>query len=212
VDYLVLSHPHPDHMNGLPYIASNFSPKEFWYNGQSVETPTFNQLMDIVKTRQIRTVLPTGLREAREVSGVKVELLHPFTDKYQGVSPDSHMLNNNSLVIKMSYGDRSLLFPGDLETEGERDIVSNVGNSLNSDILLASHHGSKYSCTLPFLSMVTPEICVISAGKDNYFGFPHENTLERLKKTGCRVMRIDEMGAVKISVNKDELKINSYFN
>jgi beta-lactamase superfamily II metal-dependent hydrolase len=122
------------------------------------------------------------------------------------------MLNNNSLVIKFSYGDRSFLFPGDLESEGERDIVSNSGPSLDSDILLASHHGSKYSCTLPFLSMVSPEICVISAGRGNYFGFPHEDTLKRLKKTGCRVMRIDEMGAVKISVNKDELKIKSYIN
>jgi competence protein ComEC len=119
-------------------------------------------------------------------------------------------LNNNSLVIKISYGGKSFLFPGDLERLGEEAIISNEGNVLKSDILLAPHHGSKSSSTREFLDMVKPQVCVISSGTGNFFGFPHEQTIKRLRNVGCRIIRIDREGAVKCTVDKDQLEIRTF--
>jgi competence protein ComEC len=111
-------------------------------------------------------------------------------------------LNNNSLVLKITYNGRSFLFPGDIDKDGEEALLSNAA-ALRSDILLVPHHGSKGSSTMPFLRAVNPEICVISSGRGNRFGFPHKETLDRLKETGATIMRVDESGAIRITVGKD---------
>jgi len=119
-------------------------------------------------------------------------------------------LNNNSLVLKFSYQGKSFLFPGDLERLGEESVVHNAGPALESDVLLAPHHGSKNSCTSPFLGMVRPELCIVSSGFGNRFGFPHKETLERLRKTGCRIIRIDEVGAVQMTAGAKRLEIKLF--
>ena len=211
IDYLVLSHPQTDHMNGLHFIAAHFKPREFWYNGLDIETPSFVRLMDIVEKKGIRKRVPMDLLAGCNISDVRVELLHPLPGSSQRppIIPIDD-LNNHSLVLRLSYGARSFLFPGDLEEAGEAQAVSTAGPRLKSDILLAPHHGSKTSCTDPFLRMVQPELCVISCGHGNWFGFPHAETLDRLKNAGCRIIRIDQVGAVAIEVGSNEVEIRSY--
>ncbi|MBN2058884.1 MAG: MBL fold metallo-hydrolase, partial [Deltaproteobacteria bacterium] len=204
VDYLVLSHPDSDHMNGLLFIASNFEPKEFWFNGDVVEKPEYNELMSIIESKKTKVILPSYIyKSEREISGVKIEVLHPPSGGRKGsLSYEDKGLNNNSLVLKITYNGRSFLFPGDIEKEGEEALLSNAA-ALKSDILLVPHHGSKGSSTMPFLKAVSPEICVISSGSGNRFGFPHKETMERLGETGARIMRVDESGAIRIKVGKD---------
>jgi competence protein ComEC len=211
IDYLVLTHPQADHMNGLRFIASNFQPKEFWYNGDRRENRSFRELMKIVESKKLKKLLPSDLRGKREISGVKIELLHPLSesDRKQPF-PRATELNNNSLVLKISYKGKSLLFPGDLGRLGEEAVISNAGPLLKSDILLTPHHGSRYSGSKRFLQMVGPNICVISSGSGNYFGFPHLETLKRLKRIGCRTIRIDQVGAVQLSVEPNQIKVRSF--
>jgi competence protein ComEC len=213
IDYLVLTHPQADHMNGLRFIAAHFQPKEFWYNGDLVATRSFRELMNIVNSKEIKRVLPSDLLQGREISGVKIELLHPLNDmngkrfyqKAQG-------LNDRSLVLKFSYEGKSILFPGDLEMPGEEMVVSNVGHLPKSDILLTPHHGSKTSCSQPFLQMVRPRICIISSGSGSYFGFPHTETMQRLNEIGCRIVRIDRVGAVQVSIGPNKFEIKSFLD
>ncbi len=213
IDYLVLTHPQADHMNGLRFIASNFHPKEFWTNGDIAKNQSFQKLMNILETEKIKRLLPADLREGREISGVKIDILHPPSDGGGGkVLGRTLGLNNNSLVLKLSYGGKSFLFPGDLERAGEEMIVFNAGTLLKSDILLAPHHGSKSSCSKPFLEMVRPNICIISSGSGNRFRFPHSETLHRLKQTGCRIIRTDRVGAVQLYVSPNRLEINSFLD
>jgi competence protein ComEC len=211
IDYLVLSHPQADHMNGLRFIASNFHPKEFWYNGDEVEKASFKELMAIIESKKIKKFLPADLAGGREINGVKVEIIHPFPHTHSTELFDrGTRLNNNSLVLKISYGGQSFLFPGDLERQGEEVLVSNAGQVLKSDILLSPHHGSKSSSSKEFLRMVRPRICVISSGDGNFFGFPHQQTLESLRAIGCRVIRIDQAGAVQCRVGGNKFEISTF--
>jgi len=213
IDYIVLSHPHPDHLNGLNFITEHFSPKEFWYNGQDIETPEFIELMKTIKKSNARILLPNDLSGGREIAGVKIEIFHPVRvdgSRDKGTAKEDSGLNNNSLVIKLTYKGRSFLFPGDIEEQAEREVVSDAVTRLKSDILLVPHHGSKYSSTESFLQAVSPEISIISCGKGNSFGFPNAGAIQRLKDTGSGIIRIDESGAVKVRVNKDGVRIKKF--
>lgn len=211
VDYLVLTHPQADHMNGLRFIASHFHPKEFWYNGYRVRNRAFMDLMKIVEEGKIRERRPADIRGVQEISGVKVELLHPLSVKRkEQLVENSVGINNNSLVLKLSYGGRSLLFPGDLERAGEEVVISRAGSLLRSDILLAPHHGSRSSCSKAFLQMVRPQTCIISSGHGNYFGFPHPETLKRLRDAGSQVVRIDQVGAVQLSLRPSRFDVSTF--
>ncbi|MBL7178567.1 MAG: DNA internalization-related competence protein ComEC/Rec2 [Desulfobacteraceae bacterium] len=213
IDYLVLTHPQADHMNGLRFIAAHFQPKEFWYNGDLVENRPFRELMNILDSKKIKRFLPSDLSRGREISGVKIELLHPLYDMNRRQSYQKPQgLNDRSLVLKFSYEGKSILFPGDLEMLGEEMVVSNVGHLLKSDILLAPHHGSKTSCSKPFLQMVRPRICIISSGSGSYFGFPHMETMQRLNEIGCRIVRIDQVGAVQLSIGPNKFEMKSFLD
>jgi competence protein ComEC len=205
IDYLVLSHPQSDHMNGLRFIAKAFHPKEFWSNGDQVETASFKELMAIIESKKIKRLLPVDLVKGREINGAKIDFMHPVPGgKTSSLFDNGKRLNNNSLVLKISFAGKSFLFPGDLESEGEALLVSSKQNTLKSDVLLSPHHGSRSSSTREFLRMVKPGVCVISSGQGNFFGFPHEQTLKRLREIGCRAIRIDQSGTVQCTVGPDQ--------
>jgi competence protein ComEC len=211
VDYLVLTHPQSDHMNGLRFIASHFHPKEFWYNGNRVRNRSFIDLMKIVEEKKIKKILPPDIRGGRKISGVKVDLIHPLSvESEERFLEDSTEINNNSLVLRLSYGERSLLFPGDLERAGEKVVITRAGNLLRSEVLLAPHHGSRTSCSTAFLQMVSPRTCIISSGHGNYFGFPHSETLERLRAAGSQVVRIDQVGAVQLALGPNHFEVRTF--
>ena len=90
--------------------------------------------------------------------------------------------------------------------------MSNMGSALKSDILLVPHHGSRTSCSGIFLKSVGARLCIISSGTGNYFRFPHKETLERLQKSGCRIMRTDQSGAIEISFKRNGLDIETYLD
>jgi competence protein ComEC len=204
IDTLVLTHPEADHMEGLLFIADHFGPKEFWYNGEKPESPDFQKLTALLDAKGVRRRTPEDLKDGREISGAQVEILHPL----KGLL--SRKSNDNSLVLRISHGETSFLFPGDLEATGEQMLVSKSGPQLKSDVLLVPHHGSKSSCSAAFLEAVSPEACIISSGKDNPFGFPSQEILRRLRGAGCRILRMDEIGAIEVTTGQEGFQIKSF--
>ncbi len=211
IDYLVLSHPQADHMNGLCFIARWFHPKEFWHNGDQVETPSYRELMAIVDAQKIRKMLPADLKGDIDINGVRVQVLHPVPkSEMVGLEDNGKRLNNNSLVVKISYGETSFLFPGDLEKVGEEVLIARSGRMIQSDILLSPHHGSKTSSSKKFLELVNPRLCVISSGERTARNFPHPTVLDRLHDMGCEVLQIPLSGAVTVSVRQNKLDIRTF--
>jgi competence protein ComEC len=211
IDYLVLSHPDSDHMDGLLFIASHFKPREFWYNGERAESETFKALLEAVRGRGTIERLPSDLKEGKEIAGVRIDLLHPEDEGgLLGSSGRPLEWNDRSLVLRVSYGRNSFLFPGDLEREGEETVISRKRCQLRSDVLLASHHGSRRSNTQPFLEEVKPRFCVVSSRSSEPPRFPHPETLERMEKIGCRVLRIDRLGAITFTASKEHMEIRSH--
>ena len=175
--------------------------------------------MDIIeitisrKEEGIKKLFPGDLMKGREISGVRIKVLHPKPDQDKArFSKGSGGSNNRSLVLRLTYGGKSALFPGDVEQAGEEILVSSAGHHLKSDILLAPHHGSKSSCSVLFLQEVKPSLCIISCGRGNYFGFPHSETLRRLEEVGCEIVRIDQVGSVRLSIAPGYFEMRSFLN
>ncbi len=107
-------------------------------------------------------------------------------------------LNNWSVGIRLTYGSNSFLMCGDAESQAESDMLER-GMPLKADVLKAGHHGSSTSTSSGFLKAVSPSYVVIQCGKDNSYGHPHKETMEKLEKAGCRVLRTDESGTITAS-------------
>ena len=190
IDYMVLSHAQLDHMGGLGFIASNFSVGEFWWAGAGRLGKLGGALEKNGATH--RRVGPEVV--SLTSGGVKVEAFRPYSD------PEGVDLNNMSVVVRLVYGYRGFLFPGDLAGAGEAAAVA-LGRDIAADVLKAPHHGSKYSSSGEFIEKVAPSVVVVSAGRENPFGFPHKEALDRYSKAGLKVLRTDTGGAVTITTD-----------
>jgi competence protein ComEC len=119
--------------------------------------------------------------------------------------------NDDSLVLRLRYGNQGLLLPGDAEKESEHTMLAeNAVNELRADVLKIGHHGSKNSTMSEFLAAVQPRIGIISSGEGNPYGHPSPELLERLEKAGVRVYRTDRDGAVHVLTDGARLKISCF--
>ena len=211
VDYLVLSHPESDHMNGLAFIASHFAPREFWHNGDGTGIEAFEGLRGITRERGVPERLPESLQAPMEIAGVRVELLHPETSPEPDPSPGRRMKRNDrSMVLKCTHGGNTFLFPGDLERAGEEELMKRNGEKLGSEVLLVPHHGSRASTSVEFLERVRPRVCVISSRGGTSFRHPHPELVQRLQERGCALYRTDQVGAVTITSSGEHLEVVSF--
>jgi len=133
-----------------------------------------------------------------------MKFLGPIS-KYRGTKSDE---NNSSIVVKITYGNISLLFTGDIELEAENDLGGWRGE-LKSTILKIAHHGSKTSTTLPFLDRVAPEIAIISSGSGNPFGHPSDETIKKLTDKNITIHRTDQNGTITLLTDGASLKITA---
>ncbi len=202
LDVVALSHAHEDHIGGLAALVRDFHPRELW-TGATPESPAWNNLRREAQAAGIRIVpMETGRRFA--YGGTEMEVLAPFADYVPAEIPK----NNDSLVLRLRYGQRSFLLSGDIEKPIERRMLD--GNEVAPvDVLKVAHHGSHTSSTEEFLNASAPLYAIISVGLENSYGHPHRDVLERMAQHGVTVYRTDVDGAVSIRTDGRRLRIET---
>lgn len=203
IDYLVGTHPHEDHIGGLDNVIRAFDIENIYMPRlSSSETPTTQTYKDV-----LTAISEKGCRIHASVAGdviidepnLRAEVLSPSGGDYDGV-------NEYSIVVKLTYGGTSFLFMGDAEAVNEQEILSR-GSDVNCDVLKLGHHGSSTSSTEAFLKAASPEYAVISCGRDNSYGHPHSEVVERCDALGIKMLRTDQSGTVIITSDGSSVSV-----
>jgi len=196
VDILVMSHPQLDHYGGLAFVAEHFAPRELWFNGEQSSAARFTRLWEALQRNNVALRQLCRDTQLPSFSLVRAQILHP------PCPPTGFDTNNASLVLRLSHGDIDLLFPGDLEAEGEQELLAHHDSTaVVSEIVKAPHHGSRSSSTVAFIDGVSPRFVVASLGYQNRFKFPAEEVVRRYEERQCQFLRTDLDGAVSIISN-----------
>lgn len=194
---VVLSHPHPDHWLGLPSVLERTRTEAFWDTGQSVESAPLAAFLEGLRARGVAVRAPACGPHA--LGGAVVEVLAPCP----AYDPDRGP-NDNSFVLRVTFGTRAILFVGDAERAEEQGLVA---RDVRADVLKVGHHGSRTSSSPAFVDAVRPSLAVISSGVRNRFGHPHAETLATFAERGIRVLRTDRDGAVVVTTDGRELAV-----
>lgn len=187
LDYLALTHPHEDHIGRVPEALAQAPAKTVYLPSAVHTTVAYEDMLDAVESCGAAVKIARS-GQSFSLGQAQVEILGP-AEEYEG-------LNDNSLVLRISFGDTALLLTGDAGVEAEADILA-AGYAIRADILKVSHHGSNSSTSRDWLEAVSPEIAVISCGAGNDYGHPHREVLERLEEAGVEIYRTDQSGTIK---------------
>lgn len=187
LDYLILTHPHADHIGAASEVVNTFSIGKIIMSPKTNNTKVFETLLDTIAKKNLKITKPV-VGDSYTIGNAKFTIFAPNSMDY------GSNLNNYSIGLRLVNGDNSFLFIGDSETEAIADILASR-QTLDSDVLLCGHHGSKTSTTADLLKAVTPNYAVISVG-DNSYGHPSDSTLSLLKKNNIKTYRTDENGTI----------------
>jgi competence protein ComEC len=206
LDIVALTHAHHDHIGGMAAVLENFRVGRLWI-GREVSSSAQTALEDLARSKHI----PIEHEQRGQTSDwdtVNMQVLWPELSSGETFS---RAQNNDSLVLRLSYGRRTFLLAGDLEKQAEREIVSGMGEgALRADVLKVGHHGSKNSTTEGFLARVSPQLALISAGAENTYGHPNAELLERLHRAGVRTLRTDVDGAIHVLTDGKDLDVSCF--
>lgn len=201
VDVVALSHAHEDHIGGLPALVSDFHPRELW-TGATPESGTWREVRR--RTASASTIVrPLRAPSRFAFGGAEIEVLAPGAEYVPGAVPK----NNDSLVLRVRYGRHSFLLAGDVERQVESQML---GSPVRSDVLKVAHHGSKTSTTQEFLDAVAPSFAIVSAGRDNSYGHPNPEVIDRLERFGVVVLRTDVDGMVTVRSDGRRLSLGTH--
>ena len=204
---VVLSHPHPDHYLGLATGLAGLRVGALWDTGEGERSGlpgAYAALLREVRARGAPILRPGALCGERGLGGARIEVLAPCP----GPVVDRGA-NDNSFVLRISFGARAFLFVGDAEEEEEHELLALGPTRLRADVLKVGHHGSRSSSSPAFLAAVAPREAVISTGVRNRFGHPHPIALGALERSGTRIWRTDLDGAVTATTDGESLEVVS---
>lgn len=211
IDLAILSHPHPDHYLGLQAVAREMPIGELWsVHEKRAKKGQFETWLAQLEASGTRVLAPgLGMREHQE--GVRLEVLWPRYGESTHAEADPILsVNDNSLVVRLEFAGRVILFTGDIEAEAEELLVSEFGQHLHADVVKVPHHGSPTSSSAALVAATQPVAAVISCGIANRFHFPDSGVLERWQERALHVLRTDQVGSIKIEIARDgELRIET---
>jgi len=218
IDLVILTHPEKDHMTGLLKLLELYKVDYFLWTGVAKDGAENKRLAELLEKTQSKSknfflasltgFKPTEIffaESERDFSagGAFIDVLSPL-ENLSGREVKN--TNDSSVVIKLIYGKNGFIFTGDIGVSVEKKMVS-AGIDLSADILKVAHHGSKYSTSNEFIQAVKPKIAVVSNGKDNSYGHPTPEVLQRLDNFGVRTLRTDQIGDITILTDGNKIYI-----
>ena len=184
LEHLFLTHADRDHIGRAPELLERLKVRKIYFNGYGREDVISRAIHESGTPKQ---VLRAG--NTIKIGEVFIKVLWPNGDHDENK-------NDSSLVMKLTVGEHTLLAAGDITKSVEKELIYIYGDDLRSDILLVPHHGSKSSTSEVFLNVVQPQVALISAGKDNRFGHPHQEVIDRLRRFDVQIFNTAEFGSV----------------
>jgi competence protein ComEC len=212
LDIVISTHSSADHLTGLVEVLKRYNIDKIIWTGMNDNTLTHQQFIEelrIVENKEETkiTIAQFGKKIYLEPD-IYLKILNPLVN-LEGKNPENH--NNNSIVARLNFNETSFLFTSDIEEERELLLVQKQANLeqnfLSADVLKIPHHGSKTSSSLKFLQTVNPEKAIIQVGKENRFGHPHKEVIDRLNKKKIKIFRTDTQGTIKITSDGERYKI-----
>ena len=190
IDGIVITHPHLDHYGGFVDVLDNYKIGfEMDSGNDNLESKGFDIYARKLEEEKAKRIFAKRGMRINLDEGLYLDILLPVINK-KGMSAHDEMV-----VARLVYGNNSFLLTGDMEDNLESFLLS-FGGSIKSDVLKVGHHGSKTSTSEKFLGNVSPDLAIISAGKNNKYGHPHQEVTNRLAKFEIPVLRTDEKGTV----------------
>lgn len=203
IDVVLATHPDADHIGGLIPVFESYTVGAFVDSGNAHQTTVTESLSRaITEEKSVRVIARRGMR-IRLSHGAIFTVLYPDREVTNAES------NEASIVGRLAYGTTTILLTGDAPISTERVLMMNDGASLKSTVLKLGHHGSRTSSLPGFLSLVQPELAVISVGEGNRYGHPHAEVLAHLAQENIRVFRTDVMGRIIFSSDGNRFNVRA---
>lgn len=190
LDYFLLSHPDADHIGGGDNVLENFEVQTVIMPDVANDTMTYQEVMEDISRYDVDVKHPE-VGDIFTLGDAEFTILCPEPEL---ISQDD--LNNSSIGIKLVHGENSFVLCGDAEEKSEQEMVKRFGASLESDVLKCGHHGSSTATSDAFLEAVDPTWAVISCGKENRYGHPHSEVLDKLENDDVQIYRTDLEGSI----------------
>lgn len=201
INYLVATHPHEDHIGGLDTVVDTFEIGQIYMPKVSHTTKSYKNLLKAISDKNLSIITAAAGKSIIDNEDLKIELLAPNSNEYED-------LNDYSVVVKMTFKEKSFLFTGDATEISENEMLSK-GYSLSSDVLKVGHHGSLTSSSSEFLSAVNPTYAIISCGQDNSYNHPNKKIVSRLGDKKINIYRTDLNGTVKVYTDGVSINIST---
>ena len=187
IEAVVNTHPHEDHVGGLPAVLAVFPVKAVYGTSKVYSSSVYDDFLRYINQQSLDLQIPKP-GDSFNLGSATVTVIGPVGSGYED-------LNDTSLVLMVQFGDTKFLFTGDMEALAERELVD-AGVDLKADVLKVGHHGSYSSTSYVFLREVMPTYGVITVGRDNEYGHPHADPMSRLEQAGVTLYRTDKMGNI----------------
>ncbi|MBD3244688.1 MAG: MBL fold metallo-hydrolase [Candidatus Moranbacteria bacterium] len=197
IDIIILTHPHQDHVGGIPSILEEFETNLIIETGVDFENKTYDNFEEIVDLKQIPRLYAARGEKILIGENFVLEILHPFFSK----SSQYKNVNDSSIVFLSKFKEKKALFTGDIELEGEKEMLDYLKSRQdleleNIDLLKTAHHGSKTSTSKEFLDLIRPRQAIISCARKNSFNHPATETIQLLNYYQVELKRTYQDGDI----------------
>jgi competence protein ComEC len=201
LEAMIATHPHADHIGGLIAVLDSFDVERIWTNGQTYNSSqTYTEFMGKVNAEGAE-VQVARRGDTIIVGSLTFSVLNP-------VEPLSSDLNDNSIVLMLSYGNVDFLFMGDAQQNSESSMIAE-GQLQDIDILKVGHHGSRTSSSQSFLNIVRPEVAIYMAGTGNQYGHPHPETISALQAIDAKIYGTDTCGTITVTTEGNSYTVST---